>query len=275
MPPVSVAGPAGEALRISLPGERASRARDRESEAAISKPRRLRGESIMSPRGVRAAAIAAIVCLAATAEAGPYYLWMDVARRDGHFTGWWTKNGVRITATPENPQGVPCIDMDCVAGDTIRVSADQDWANDLDWRWTNASGQSSNSVAHAYSQPGFAAFLPSLGGEVSWLDLVDAGGEECDIDIDLELWGDFLRTHPLPDPTALIEFQIGVSAELPGYFVRDTASGTPFTGSMVADGVGSLASVGAVPGQSAGATAVLAVLLLGSGLLVLRRRRAR
>lgn len=214
----------------------------------------------------------AIMLLAGVAGAGPYYRWMDVARRDGHFTGWWTKNGVRITATPQNPQGVPCIDMDCVAGDTIWASADQDWANDLDWKWTNASSQKSNNVAHAYSQPGFVPFLQTLGGRLSWLDLVDAGGAECDVEIEMELWGDFLRTHPLPDPSTMFTFEGGMSAELPGYFVRQTAGGTPFTGVMTVDGVGELERIDAVPGASTGTTIAIAALLVLGGFLALRRR---
>jgi hypothetical protein len=210
---------------------------------------------------------AVILFCASPLQAGGYYKYLYVAKRDGNVKIWRTKDGVRVSPTP-------AADIDVVAGDSVWVHGDEEWCNDIDIKWTNASAQpKSNFVGHAYAFPRFEDFLGIHPGPMPHVQLADVTGIEIDQDLALEFWWENLQSNPPPDPLSTYEFINGSCIDLPGYLVSETASGVAFTGICEVIGEGDLfLESEAVPVLSRdGVLALVALLLLAGGVVLGRR----
>jgi len=158
------------------------------------------------------------------ANAGASYHYVFKAKRNGHVWIWRTYNGVRV-------QPEPAIDEDMLAGDSLIVNGDQEWCNDCDVKWEDASGvKKSNFVGQSYDYNTFEEFLADHPGILYHFTLTSPDGREIDCELDLDGWYHYLESSPLPDPAATYDFVGGLCPDLPGYNVTETATGFPFTG---------------------------------------------
>lgn len=179
---------------------------------------------------------AALLASAATAQ-DPYYTVEWKAPRDGHYTAWWTKDGKRVSATPENPQGTPCVDTDVVKDQIVRftITHTPGAINDHDGSFKAAEAPSSSGTASAYTVPDFAALLDPPGGSTAYFLLWDPAGSDIAVRVALEIWAPYLARHPMPEVGRIVLFQDGMSPELPGFFATYEESGEPFGGHLVLD----------------------------------------
>lgn len=203
-------------------------------------------------------------------NAGASYRYKFVAQRNGHVWLWRTYNGVRTSPDP-------AIDEDMVTGDSVFVFGDQEWCNDTDVKWEDAGGvKKSNFVGQCYAYDRFEEFLDDHPGVLHHFTLTALDGREIDCGLDLDAWYHYLETNPAPDPAATYDFFGGLCPDLPGYFVTETASGEPFTGTCGSELNCSLSlSVGgSVPTLSLPALGLL-ILMLAAITVALCRRRER
>jgi hypothetical protein len=182
------------------------------------------------------------------------------ASEDGHLKMWWTKQGVRISE-------YPFIDNDVTKGAIIRRIAPADDINDDDTQWIRSGGKTSytNALAGAgYQYERFEDYLAVYGPSVTWFSLRDETDlSDVAVQVDLVVWGEYLRTHTLPDPAMIFMFDpTGQCPLLPGYKATNLTTMASFVGPMVAVGMDRLV----IPEP-----ATLSLLALG-GLALLRRR---
>jgi hypothetical protein len=191
--------------------------------------------------------LAATVLFPATSPAN--YSYQFHPRENGHLKAWWTKDGQRISS-------YPFVDDDGIrAGDELYFGAPTKDINDIDTMWRRNTGKTSATVAYTgagYPMPTFDDYFTAFPGPISWFDLVDAAeATDVQVRVDLLIWGDFLRFHPMPDPAMPFMFDpLGLCPQLPGYQAFDASTLLPFEGIMLVSAVNTLSVAGDVDGDS-------------------------